>query len=66
MGAEAAVLTSEGPDGSKVMYSGWPMVEPGVKPFQQVGIDLDHALPLLVADVREHDYEAALARGLSS
>lgn len=52
MGAEAAVLESEGPDGSVVNYSGWPMVEPGREPFQAVGIELDHALPLTVADVR--------------
>ena len=62
VGAEAAVLESNGPDGSKVSYSGWPMVEPGVTPFQETGIELDHAFPLTLADVRERGYDAALAR----
>lgn len=61
-GAEAAVHTSNGPDGSVVNFSGWPMVEPGVTPFQEVGIELDHSLPLTVAAVREHGYDAALER----
>ncbi len=59
-GAEAAVHTSEGPDGSKVMFSAWPMVEPGVTPFQGTGIELDHALPLTIAAVRAQGYEEAL------
>ena len=62
VGAEAAVHTSTGADGSVVKYSAWPMVEPGRAPFQEVGIEVDHFLPLLVADVREHGYEGALER----
>lgn len=58
-GAEAAVLTSDGPDGSVVKFSGWPMIEPGVKPFQKVGVELDHYLPLLIADVHKIGIEAA-------
>jgi len=59
-GAEAAVHTSTGADGSVVNFSAWPMVEPGVKPFQHVGIDLDHSLPFTIEDVREHGIEAAM------
>ncbi|KAA3614246.1 MAG: hypothetical protein DWQ01_00665 [Planctomycetota bacterium] len=59
IGAEAAVHTSEGPDGSIVKFSAWPMVEPGVKPFQEVGIELDHFLPLTLKDVRRLGYEQA-------
>lgn len=58
-GAEAAVHKSEGPDGSVVAYSAWPMVEPGIKPFQEVGIELDHELSLTIEDVRAQGYEAA-------
>ncbi len=61
-GAEAAVHTSTGPDGSVVKFSGWPMVEPGVKPFQEVGIELDHAIPLLIEDARKLGIEAAMAQ----
>jgi C-terminal processing protease CtpA/Prc len=61
-GAEAAVHTSDGPDGSKVSFSAWPMVEPGVTPFQETGIELDHAFPLTIEDVRAHGYDEALAR----
>lgn len=61
-GAEAAVHTSEGPDGSRVMYSAWPMIEPGVKPFQRDGVEVDAFLPLTLADVREHGYDEALTR----
>jgi len=59
-GAEAAVHTSTGPDGSVVKFSGWPMVEPGVKPFQEVGIEVDHAIPLLIEDARKLGIEAAM------
>jgi hypothetical protein len=61
-GAEAAVHTSNGPDGSVVSYSAWPMVEPGRTPFQETGIELDHAFPLTIEDVHAHGYEEALAR----
>jgi len=61
-GAEAAVHISEGPDGSVVHYSAWPMVEPGRTPFQETGIELDHDLPLTVADVRAHGYDEAVGR----
>ncbi|MEM7307429.1 MAG: S41 family peptidase [Planctomycetota bacterium] len=61
-GAEAAVKRSEGPDGSVVTFSAWPMAEPGARSFQEVGIELDHALPLTVADVRALGFEAARAR----
>ena len=59
-GAEAAVHTSTGADGSVVNFSAWPMVEPGVKPFQDVGIELDHALPLTIEDARAQGIERAL------
>jgi hypothetical protein len=61
-GAEAAVLTSVGPDGSVLKYSGWPMVEPAGVPFQEVGIELDHELALTIADVRSLGFEVALER----
>lgn len=61
-GAEAAVHTSDGPDGSVVKYSAWPMVEPGRKPFQEVGIALDWSIPLTVEDVRSYGIEEANAR----
>ncbi|MHC5211808.1 MAG: S41 family peptidase [Planctomycetota bacterium] len=61
-GAEAAVHESKGPDGSMVAYSAWPMVEPGRTPFQGTGIELDHALPLTIEDVRARGYEEAMAR----
>ncbi len=61
-GAEAAVDTSTGPDGSVVHYSSWPMVEPGRKPFQEEGIVLDHPLNLTIEDVRTRGYEEALDR----
>ncbi len=61
-GAEAAVLTSEGPDGSVVSYSGWPMIEPGVTSFQEVGIELDYELPLTIEDLRSFGYKAAMKR----
>ncbi len=61
-GAEAAVERSEGPDGSVVTFSAWPMVEPGRTPFQGTGIELDHALPLTIADVQAHGFEQAEAR----
>jgi carboxyl-terminal processing protease len=60
-GAEAAVLTSNGPDGSVLSFSGWPMIEPGRTPFQATGIELDHALPLTIEEVRKHGLDAALA-----
>ena len=62
-GAEAAVHTSSAPDGSMVHYSAWPF-EPRRsserRPFQEVGIALDHELPLTVAEVRRLGYDAAL------
>ena len=58
-GAEAAVHTSEGPDGSLVRYSAWPMLEPGVQSIQERGIELDHVLPLTIAAAREQGFEAA-------
>jgi len=61
-GAEAAVHKSKGPDGSMVNYSAWPMIEAGRTPFQETGIELDHALPLTIEDVRAHGYDEALAR----
>lgn len=61
-GAEAAVLDSVAADGSKVHFSGWPMVEPGVTPFQRDGVELDHDLPLTIEDVREHGYDGARER----
>lgn len=63
-GAEAAVHTSEGPDGSVVAFSAWPMVEPGITPFQETGIELDHPLPLTIEDVRTHGYDEAKRRVL--
>lgn len=63
-GAEAAVHTSNGPDGSVVKYSAWPMVEKGVVPFQEKGIDVDHFLPLTIADVQEHGVKLARDRVL--
>jgi hypothetical protein len=61
-GAEAAVHKSEGPDGSVVNFSAWPMVEPGITPFQKTGIQLDHALPLTIEDVRAHGLDEAITR----
>lgn len=61
-GAEAAVHESKGPDGSVVAFSAWPMVEPGVTPFQGTGIELDHALPLTIEAVRAQGFEQALAQ----
>ena len=62
VGAEAAVHTSDGPDGSVVKFSAWPMTEPGVTPFQGTGIKLDHSLPLTIEDARTHGYAEALSR----
>lgn len=62
VGAEAAVHISKGPDGSALHYSAWPMIEPGRTPFQGAGIELDHALPLSLADVRAHGLDEALTR----
>lgn len=62
VGAEAAVHTSEGPDGSVVNYSAWPMIEPGRTPFQATGIEVDHSLPLTIEDVREHGFDGAVER----
>ena len=59
-GAEAAVHRSEGPDGSVVTFSAWPMTEPGVTPFQEVGVQLDHDLPLTVRSVRAVGIDKAL------
>ena len=50
------------PMGRSWDYSAWPMVEPGVTPFQEVGVEVDHLIPLTVADVREHGYEEAHRR----
>lgn len=61
-GAEAAVLTSNGPDGSVVKFGGWPMIEPGIKPFQEVGVEVDFPIPLLIQDVHLLGYEQALAK----
>ena len=58
-GAEAAVHLSNGPDGSIVRFSAWPMVEPGRKPFQETGIEVDHFLPFTIDDARRHGYEEA-------
>ena len=62
VGAEAGVKSSQAPDGSVVRYSAWPMVEPGVEPFQEVGVEPDHDIPLTVEDARELGYEEAVAR----
>lgn len=61
-GAEAAVPTSDGPDGSVVHYSAWPMIEPGRTPFQHTGIELDHPVPLTIGSVRELGFDAAFAQ----
>lgn len=61
-GAEAAVQTSNGADGSKVSFSAWPMVEPNITPFQDRGVTLDHALPLTIEDVRHYGYDEAKRR----
>ncbi|MGB0953597.1 MAG: S41 family peptidase [Planctomycetota bacterium] len=58
-GAEAAVHTSTGPDGSVVHYSAWPMIQPGIVPFQEKGIDVDHFLPLTIEAVQEHGFDVA-------
>ena len=62
LGAEAAIHTSTAADGSALTFSRWPMTEPGVTPFQDKGVELDHALPLTIEEVRSHGYEQALAR----
>lgn len=61
-GAEAAVHTSNGPDGSVVKFSAWPMVEQGVVPFQEKGIEVDHFLPLTVEDLHEYGVDVAVDR----
>ncbi len=61
-GAEAAVHTSTGPDGSVVRFSAWPMEEPGRTPFQETGIEVDHALPLTIQDVYRFGYDEATER----
>ena len=61
-GAEAAVKTSNGPDGSVVKFSAWPMTEPGVTPFQGTGIQLDHDLPLTIQDVRTLGLDEAIKK----
>ena len=62
MGAEAAIHTSVATDGSTIRFSRWPMAEPGVAPFQERGVELDHAFPLTIEDVRAHGFEEALER----
>jgi carboxyl-terminal processing protease len=61
-GAEAAVHSLTAADGSTLQFSAWPMVEPGVTPFQYEGIALDHALPVKIEDARAHGYDEALER----
>ncbi|MEM9379631.1 MAG: S41 family peptidase [Planctomycetota bacterium] len=61
-GAEAAVLESTADDGSTIHFSGWPMVEPGVTPFQEDGVELDHEVALTIEDVRARGYEDARQR----
>lgn len=61
-GAEAAVHRFVASDGSTIMFSAWPMDNPGDKSFQDDGVELDHALPLTIEDVREHGFEKALER----
>ena len=61
-GAEAAVGTSQGPDGSVVKFSEWPMTQPGVTPFQGTGIELDHDIPLTIEDARTLGLDEALQR----
>lgn len=61
-GAEAAVHKSHGPDGSVLSFSAWPMIEPGVTPFQDKGIEIDHALPLTLEDARKYGLDEALDR----
>lgn len=58
-GAEAAVHESQGPDGSVLRFSGWPMAQPGVTPFQHRGISLDHDLPLTIESVRKLGFDEA-------
>jgi len=58
-GAEAAVHTSKAPDGSIVRYGACPMAEPGVTPFQERGIQIDHKLPLTIEIARKHGVEKA-------
>lgn len=60
VGAEAAIHRSTGPDGSVLTYSAWPMAEQNRKSFQETGIELDHAIPLTIAQVHEHGYDQAL------
>lgn len=62
VGAEAAVGTSTGADGSVLSFSEWPMIEPGRPPFQATGIELDHTIPLTIEDAREHGLDEALRR----
>lgn len=60
-GAEAAVERSTASDGSWIAFSAWPMVEPGVTPIQGRGVELDHAIPVTIEDVRAHGYDEARA-----
>lgn len=53
-GAEAAVHQSKASDGSVIHFSAWPMIEPGVTPFQERGVELDHPIHLTLESVREH------------
>jgi len=62
VGAEAAVHRSTAADGSTILFSAWPMVEPGVTPFQGRGVELDHALPLTLEAARAHGFDQALER----
>ena len=62
LGAEAAVGKSTGADGSVVRFSRWPMAEPGVKPFQATGVDLDHGIPLTVEAIRASGAKRAIAQ----
>ena len=60
VGAEAAVHRSTAADGSMIQFSAWPMVEPGVTPFQDRGVELDHALPVTLDAARSHGFDEAL------
>lgn len=62
LGAEAATSTSVASDGSRITYSHWPMAEPGVRPFQDDGVQVDHSIALTIEAVRAHGYEDAVAR----
>lgn len=59
LGAEAAVQRCVASDGSHIQHSAWPMAEPGVEPFQDRGVTLDHPLLLTIEAARELDIEAA-------